>query len=75
MLKNKTNDLKHQSGAEIVLGVTLQPTKENQVLSLILITPKGEHEVTRFYGGSPANATIWAANIALDFLRRILMTI
>ena len=54
----------------LILGVSLQPTEDKQVLFLRLITPHGNQENTRSYGGPPENADLWAASMTLDFIRR-----
>jgi nicotinamide-nucleotide amidase len=59
--------------AQVLLGASLQRGPEKQVLTLHLIQPGSHQEITRSYGGPPTMSTAWAANTALDFLRRSLL--
>lgn len=55
------------------LGVSLQPGADQQILSLVIITPQGAVEYTRSYGGERALSNPWAVNTGLELLRRKLM--
>ncbi len=62
-------------GAEVGLSVHLtENNDENQtILDLIAVTPHQTRQRQRFYGGAPALGSMWAANTALDFLRRTVL--
>jgi hypothetical protein len=50
--------------------VALFQENEKQNITIILLTPRGLFERRLTYGGHPGNARRWAANMALDGLRR-----
>mgnify|MGYP000924439551 CR=1 FL=1 len=56
---------------DICLGVAVYPGKEKQDVHIILITPEGQQQFTRPYGGPPEYAPRWALHHSLDFLRKI----
>ncbi|MCX8023915.1 MAG: CinA family nicotinamide mononucleotide deamidase-related protein [Thermanaerothrix sp.] len=60
--------------ANVFLIVSLQ--ERGSIAELILKVRTPAHTVTdkRYFGGPPANRSIWATNTALDFLRRVLIT-
>lgn len=57
--------------ANLVCGLVLSPDENQQNLYIVLISPQGEQQERRSYGGPPQNAPLWAANITLDLLRKI----
>jgi nicotinamide-nucleotide amidase len=59
-----------QTPNEAVYGLVFLPSQVKQSLHLCLLTPNGDFETTRTYGGPPENGPSWAVNTALDFLRR-----
>lgn len=59
-----------QSGLDAVLCVHLLPGAEQQSLSLIWTLPEEQRQTARYYGGPQAMSPLWAANTALDFVRR-----
>jgi len=62
----------HQSHqANVALGVRLIPGPEKQDIQMIIITPEGERNSTRSYGGHPDYASLWAVNLSLDLLRNL----
>jgi nicotinamide-nucleotide amidase len=66
-----TMEMKKQTSAEVALCITAKPAENNRVTaSLTLWTPKVHLHETRSYGGSPLLSAQWAANTALDFVRR-----
>lgn len=67
-------ELRRKHRAEAGLSLYLQPAGDRHVLSIIIQTPDGNHEINRSYGGPPLLAAQWAASIALDALRRFLIT-
>ncbi len=69
-LAAETESVRKQFEASAALGVAYSQDDEKQDIYAILITPLGEAERHLTYGGHPANARRWAANMALDWLRR-----
>ncbi|HVN56647.1 MAG TPA: CinA family nicotinamide mononucleotide deamidase-related protein [Anaerolineaceae bacterium] len=69
-VKNRLNGFMQARQARIGLGIHLEADGTRQHLHLTLITPGGMLEEQRFYGGAPGNATIWATNNGMDFVRR-----
>lgn len=57
--------------SELGLGVFLFPAGEKQDIFITLISPDGQQEQARPYGGPPANAPQWAVNHSLDILRNL----
>jgi competence/damage-inducible protein CinA-like protein len=61
-------------GSDVGLLVQLRENDEKQtILDLIAVTPHQTRQRQRYYGGAPALTTTWAANTALDFLRRTIL--
>jgi len=56
-------------GAQVGLGVAIQPAGEKQDVHLVLITPDGCQQFTRPYGGPPEYAPRWALHNSLDVIR------
>ena len=69
-LASGTESVRKQFLASTALGVAYSQDNEKQDIYIILITPLGEAERHLTYGGHPGNARSWAANMALDWLRR-----
>jgi nicotinamide-nucleotide amidase len=69
-LRDQVDRLCQQFDVEVGVGASLERGQERQVLQLVVISPNGIHEATRSWGGPPALANLWAANIAIDFIRR-----
>ncbi len=59
--------------ADVGLGVALHQGPEKADVYLALITPGGEKQLTRSYGGPPGYASLWAVNHSLDIIRHISM--
>ena len=59
------------SGADVVLGISLQYGIERQRILLAVITPTEERQVPLSYGGPPGYASTWAVNQGLDLLRKL----
>jgi nicotinamide-nucleotide amidase len=55
-------------GVACMLGLQLIHGEGQSDLHIALITPRGEDEQTRTYGGHARNAPQWACNMALDLL-------
>ena len=64
-----TSAYRQAKGAEVALGVSINPGGEKQDVNLVLISPEGEQQVARPYGGAPANAVRYAVNHCLNLLR------
>ncbi len=62
---------RQQRGADVGLGVALQLGPEKQDVYMVLITPLGEQQFLRPYGGPPGNAPLWAVNHGLDTIRNL----
>lgn len=58
-------------GAELGLGVSIVRGAERQEVRLVLITPQGNEDFSRPFGGPAEYAPRWATHHALDILRRI----
>lgn len=52
------------------LGIHLSGQEGQARVTIILITPQGSETRRPDYGGHPGNVPRWAANLALDWLRR-----
>ncbi len=57
--------------ASVVLGVALFISDEQREALITIATPRGQKQRLLTYGGPPQSAPRWAANNALDWLRRI----
>ena len=60
-----------EHGAEAGLGVVIHPGADAQNVSIVLVTPQGEQQFSRPYGGPPCNAPRWAMHHSLDVLRNL----
>lgn len=69
-LADGTESTRKEYGASSAVGVSYSQEGEKQDIQILLVTPQGEVERTLAYGGHPGNARRWAANMALDILRR-----
>jgi nicotinamide-nucleotide amidase len=67
----ETDSVRRQFGASAALGAAYSRGIEQQEVIIHFITPAGKTERRLTYGGHPGNARRWAANMALDGLRRI----
>ncbi len=59
--------------ASLALGICLTPQAGQQDVEIVIITPEGEQNFKRSYGGHPRNGTTWAVNMALELLRQELV--
>jgi competence/damage-inducible protein CinA-like protein len=69
-LLEKTEAARRSAATDAALGVALFPGEMNQTVELCLLSPEGKRIRRLTYGGHPRNAPHWAANLALDLLRR-----
>lgn len=56
---------------DVCLGVAVYQGTEKRDVHIVLITPEGQQQFTRPYGGPPEYAPRWALHHSLDFLRKI----
>ncbi len=63
-------DFRAERGADAAIGALYAPGATRQTLDLFLVTPAGEQENTRPYGGPREMGIPWGVNSALDFIRR-----
>jgi nicotinamide-nucleotide amidase len=56
---------------EVCLGAAIYPGQEKQDIFIILMTPEGEQQINRPYGGPPGYAVRWATHHSLDILRKV----
>jgi nicotinamide-nucleotide amidase len=70
-LAQSAQAVRQEFDASVILAVALSVSNESQDISITAITPAGQAERQLTYGGHPKNATRWAVNTAIDWLRRI----
>jgi nicotinamide-nucleotide amidase len=70
-LTEKTEAVRRSENASVAIGIHLEQSEEKQ--EIFIIIANGSNDLSRYftYGGHPGNAPRWAANNALDLLRRI----
>lgn len=66
-----TDSYRQARGAQVGLGVTIQPGPERIEVYMVLITPEGDRQVSRPYGGPASYVARWAVNHCLDLLRKL----
>lgn len=59
-----------EKNVEVGLGMILEFGERKYNLSIFVHSPEGSVEVSRTYGGPPANAPIWGISQALEALRK-----
>ena len=57
--------------AEVGFGVAIQPAGERQNVTLVVVTPSGNQQFIRPYGGPPEYAPRWALHHSLDVIRKL----
>ena len=70
-LTGLTQRFRQEKEAQVGLGVAIYPAGEKQDVVLVLLTPDGEQQFTRPYGGPPEYAPRWALHHSLDLIRNI----
>ena len=65
------SDFRQSRQVEVCLGVVVYPGKEKRDVHIALITPEGQQQSTRPYGGPPEYAPRWALHHSLDLLRKL----
>jgi len=63
-------DFRAAHSAQVTVGVVYTPGQFRQTLALYAITPDGELDASRSYGGPPQLGIAWAVNSTIDFIRR-----
>jgi len=71
-LAEAVSQIGERRDAEVGLGIALIPQGDRHILHMLLHTPDDHSETERSYGGPASSAPVWAANMALDLLRRSL---
>ena len=66
-----TDAYRRQQSAEVGLGVAIYPEEGKHMVQFVLITPQGQQQLARPYGGPPEYAPRWALHHGLDILRQI----
>jgi hypothetical protein len=56
---------------EVCLGVAVYPGTEKRDVHIVLITPEGQQQSIRPYGGPPEYAPRWALHHGMDLLRKL----
>ena len=70
-LLSVTDAYRRSRRADVGMGVAIYPGPEKQEVCLALITPEGQQELTRPYGGPPEYAPRWALHHSLDLIRKL----
>ncbi len=70
-LASATAEYRQARNVEACLGVAVFPGAERQEVYLNLISPEGQQELARPYGGPREDAFRWALNHGLDLLRKL----
>ncbi len=69
-LHREADQFRQKAKADAVLAVSLNQEPERHVLNVIIITPQGEQEHMRSFGGERALSNPWSVNTGLELLRR-----
>lgn len=69
-LRQKVDQFKAETKAEVGLGISLQPSDEKHILYVYISSPNGTKELTRSFGGERALSSPWSVNTGLEMLRR-----
>ena len=70
-LHSLTEACRKSRNVDVCLGVAIRPAGEKQDVCISIITPEGEQDFTRPYGGPPEYAPRWALNHSLNLLRNL----
>jgi nicotinamide-nucleotide amidase len=60
-----------RKNADVILGAALIPGQVKQELHVYTKTPTGDRFSTHTYGGPPPLAPTWAANLCLNYIRKL----
>jgi nicotinamide-nucleotide amidase len=66
-----TDQYRQTRQVDVCLGVVIHPGSEKQDVYMAIITPDGQQQLKRPYGGPPEYAPRWALNHSLDVLRKL----
>ncbi len=69
-LRQIIQDFRESHPTHITVGAVFTPGPVRQSLALVAITPNGEEDASRAYGGPPSLGIAWAINSTIDFIRR-----
>lgn len=69
-LRQQALDFQQSTGAQAVLGISLDHEGSKHLLALVMATPSGIVESSRTYGGEMALSSPWAVNTGLELFRR-----
>lgn len=72
-LGSRARSLKSATGVDLVLAADLADAGDRRTLTILILTPVKEFELTRAHSGPLPLSPQWAVNTALDFLRRSLI--
>ncbi len=72
-LRQTLTRFQQECGCGAGLGISLEHTSVNHILHIVVATPDGISEQTRFYGGERSLGAPWAINTGLEMLRRQVM--
>ena len=70
-LHSLTEAYRKSRNVDVCLGVAVRPAGEKQDVCMIIITPEGENDLARPYGGPPEYAPRWALHHSLNLLRNL----
>ncbi len=74
-LMTATAHIRDAYQSHVALGARLEAGEEKHILDVCLLLPTSQQTWQFFYGGHPGYAAIWASNLALDCLRRSLLSV
>jgi competence/damage-inducible protein CinA-like protein len=64
------NVARSDSNLTVYLSINLYPGDDKYILEINVISPNGEFNITKNYGGAPELTPIWAIHSAFDYARR-----
>jgi nicotinamide-nucleotide amidase len=70
-LFERAREFRTAKQVDVLITAGLYPAGQRHDLHVLLISPEGEENLSRSYGGPAALAPIWSVNICLDFLRKL----
>jgi nicotinamide-nucleotide amidase len=72
-LEKGARDVRLSQSATFALALSLERAEEQALIAIVLDAPKGQVTHALTYGGHPQYAVRWACNMALDWLRRMIL--
>lgn len=70
-LSQFVTDYRQSRQVDVCLGVAVYPGQEKRDVQIFMITPEGQQQSIRPYGGPPEYAPRWALHHSLDLLRKL----